>query len=100
MLGNGNLFIIELDTERANPYYIKAFFESEVGTSALKNIAVGSQIPNISSESLRRLTVPLPPIEEQNEFAQKYMAKIDEVKILQARLQKAMSSLKTMYEEE
>lgn len=100
VLGNGNLFIIELDTERANPYYIKAFFESEVGTSALKNIAVGSQIPNISSESLRRLTVPLPPIEEQNEFAQKYMAKIDEVKILQARLQKAMSSLKTMYEEE
>ena len=89
-----------MDTERANPYYIKAFFESEVGTSAHKNIAVGSQIPNISSESLRRLTVPLPPIEEQNEFAQKYMAKIDEVKILQARLQKAMSSLKTMYEEE
>lgn len=100
VLGNGNLFIIELDEEKANPYFIKAFFESEVGALSLKNIAVGSAMPNISTESLKKLIVPLPPIEEQNMFAEKYMAKIDEVKILQTRLQKAMNSLKNMYEEE
>ncbi len=99
VLGNGNLFIIELDTEKANPYFIKAFFESELGIQALKTIVVGSTIPNISSESLKKLIVPLPPIEEQNKLADKYLAKIDEIKILQTRLQKAMNSLKNMFEE-
>lgn len=99
LLGNGNLFIIELDLKKANPYFIKAFFESETGALSLKSISVGSTIPNISTESLRKLTVPLPPIEEQNEFEKKYLAKIDEIKILQTRLKKAMSSLKNMFEE-
>lgn len=99
ILGNGNLFIIELDTDKANPYFIKAFFESEVGSLSLKSIAVGSSIPNISSEALKKLMVPLPPLEKQNAFAEKYLAKIDEVKILQNRLRKAKNSLKNMYEE-
>ena len=51
MLGNGNLFIIELDNEKINPYFIKAFFDSEAGTAALNSIVVGATIPNISAES-------------------------------------------------
>ena len=31
ILGNGNLYIIELDQSKVNPYYLQAFFESEQG---------------------------------------------------------------------
>ena len=47
IIGNGNMYIIELDEEKANPYYIKAFFESEQGIAALKSITVGATIQSI-----------------------------------------------------
>ena len=80
ILGNGNLFIIALDEEKVNPFFLKAFFDSEVGFASLKKIVVGTTIPNISLESLKKLMVPLPPMEKQNEIADLYQAKLDEIK--------------------
>ncbi len=99
LLGNGNLFIIELDEEKVNPYFLKAFFDSEVGTAALISIAAGVALLNISVESLRKLIVPLPPMEKQNEIANLYQAKIDEIKMLRLRIQKAQNELKGIFGE-
>ncbi|SFQ06924.1 type I restriction enzyme M protein [Butyrivibrio proteoclasticus] len=99
ILGNGNLFIIELDEEKVNPYFIKAFFDSEVGTAVLKSIAVGATIPNISAESLKKLIVPLPSMEKQNEIANLYQAKQDEIKVLQLKIQKAQNDLRGIFGE-
>ena len=52
--------IIELDESRANPYYIKAFFDSEQGIAALKSITVGATIPNIGVDKLKNVMIPLP----------------------------------------
>ena len=60
--------VIEIDEEKANPYFIKAFFESEQGIAALKSIVVGSTIPNIGVESLKSLKIPIPSLEEQNKI--------------------------------
>lgn len=97
ILGNGNLFIIELDEVKVNPYFLKAFFDSEVGTTVLKSIAVGATIPNISAESLKKLIVPLPSMEKQNEIANMYQAKQDEIKVLQLKIQKAQNDLKGIF---
>ena len=99
ILGNGNLFIIALDEEKVNPFFIKAFFESEVGFASLKKIVVGSTIPNISLESLKKLIVPLPPMEKQNEIADLYQAKQDEIKVLQLKLKKAHNALRGIFGE-
>ena len=99
MLGNGNLFIIELDNEKINPYFIKAFFDSEAGTAALNSIVVGATIPNISAESLKKLLVPLPTMEKQNEIAALYQAKQDEIKTLKTRIQKAEDELRGIFGE-
>lgn len=99
ILGNGNLFIIALDEEKVNPFFIKAFFESEVGFASLKKIVVGSTIPNISLESLKKLIVPLPPMEKQNEIADLYQAKQDEIKVLQLKLEKAHNALRGIFGE-
>lgn len=99
ILGNGNLFIIELDEEKVNPYFIKAFFDSEVGAAVLKSIVVGATIPNISAESLKKLIVPLPSMEKQNEIANLYQAKQDEIKVLQLKIQKAQNDLRGIFGE-
>lgn len=99
ILANGNLFIIEINEEKANPYYIKAFFESEQGIAALKSIVVGSTIPNIGVESLKTLKIPLPSLEEQNKIAEKYQATQDEIKVLKLRLAKAVDRLYHIFDE-
>ena len=100
LLGNGNLFIIELDEQKVNPYYLQAYLNSETGTEALRSIVVGAAIPNISIESLKRLTVPLPPMKEQNEIAELFQAKRKEIKSLQSKLQKIQNELKYFFNKE
>lgn len=100
ILANGNLYIIEVDKARANPYYLKAFFESEHGVSALKSITVGATIPNIGVEMLKGLVIPLPSMEEQNRIAQKYQATLDEIAVLKLRLENAVSRLYHIFDVE
>lgn len=100
ILANGNLYIIELDEEKANPYYIKAFFDSEQGHVVLKNITVGAMMPNIGVDKLKKLEIPLPPIEEQERIAQEYQATLDEIAIIKLRLKKAINKLHHIWDEE
>lgn len=99
ILGNGNLFIIELDEEKVNPYYIKAFFDSDAGTATLNSIVVGASIPNISAESLKKIIIPLPSMEKQNEIANLYQAKQDEIKVLRLKIRKAQNDLRGIFAE-
>lgn len=99
ILGNGNLYIIELDEEKVNPYFLKAFFESEQGIASLKNISVGTAMPNIPVDALKKMQIPVPSLDKQNIIAEKYLAKMDEIKVLNLRLVKAKNALKNIFEE-
>ena len=93
LLANGNLFIIEIDQEQADPYFVKAFLESEKGIATLKSIAVGSALPNISIEALRKMPIPKVALAKQREIAQAYLAKVDEIAVLKRQLGKAVNAL-------
>lgn len=99
ILANGNLYIIELDEEKADPYYIAAFLGSEQGTAALKSITVGATIPNIGVEQLKKLIIPIPSLEQQNEIAAKYQAYKDEIAMLQLKIERTKSKLAHIFEE-
>lgn len=97
ILANGNLYIIELDESKANPYYIKAFLESDSGTAVLKSITVGATIPNIGVDKLKKINIPLPSIEEQNKIAQKYLDIFAEIESLKAQLDEATARLQSVF---
>ena len=98
ILANGNLYIIELDEDKVDPYYVKAFLESEKGIATLKSITVGASIPSIGVEALRKIQIPLIPIEEQRKVAVRYLAKVDEIALFQRKLQKAYEELGHIYD--
>lgn len=98
ILANGNLYVIELDEEKVNPYFVKAFLESEQGVEGLKLITVGATIPNIGVEQLKKMPIPLPSMEEQNRIAEKYLATLDEIKQLETQLDAAKNKLKSIYD--
>ena len=99
ILANGNLYVIELDETKVNPYFVKAYLESENGTIALSRVTVGATLPNIPVDGLKKIMIPCPDMSVQNEIAEKYLAKMDEVKILKHKLARATAELKSIYEE-
>ena len=87
------MFIIRLDENVADPYYIKAFLESETGITLLKSIAVGAAMPNLSTEAIRNMQIDLPPLQRQKEIAHRYKAKLTEIVLLKRKLAQAVDSL-------
>lgn len=100
LLATGNLFIIELDEKKINPFFLQAFFSSEIGASSLRNICAGSVLPTISLSKLKTLTIPCPSIDKQKIIADKYAATADEIVLLKRRLKKNIAKMKTLYDEE
>lgn len=100
LLATGNLFVIELDETKVNPFYIQAFFASEAGVSLFRSICTGTGLPTISLDKLKKLVVPLPSIEEQNRIGNRYAATMDEVILLKRKLEKSIARMKHIYDEE
>ncbi|MFP3043088.1 N-6 DNA methylase [Treponema primitia] len=99
IIANGNLFVIELDETRANPYYIKAFLESDVGIKSLKSISVGMAIPNIAINGLMKLKIPLVPLKEQEKFAAEYQTTLDEIALYKRKIEKSVNALLSSFKE-
>lgn len=100
ILANGNLFVIELDEEKVNPFFLTAFFNSNTGSECLKRISVGTAIPNIGVEDLKNMIIPLPSLEEQNTIAHKYQAARDEIKVLKVKLSDVLERMQSVFDNE
>ena len=97
ILATGNMFILEIDETKANPYYVQALFDSELGRALFKSIYVGSAIPTISLEKLRKLEIPLLSPEEQNIIGEKYKEELERIADLKEKLETSREKLKQIY---
>lgn len=97
ILATGNMFILEIDDTKADPYYVQALFDSELGRALFKSIYVGSAIPTISLEKLRKLEIPLPSPEEQNIIGEKYKEELERIADLKEKLETSREKLKRIY---
>lgn len=97
ILSTGNMFILEIDETKVNPYYLQALFDSELGRALFKSIYVGSVIPTISLEKLRKLEIPLPSPEEQNIIGEKYKEELERIAGLKEKLSTSREKLKRIY---
>lgn len=100
VVANGNLFIIELDLNKVNPFYVQAFLASDLGKATLKSIYTGGAIPTITLEKLKRMIIPLPSLQEQEVIAQKYSAAVDELILLNRKVEKTKNRMKRIFEED
>ena len=99
IIATGNFYIIEIDQTKANPYFIQAFLESELGEATLNHASGGAAIKSISMEAVKSILIPLPPLEEQNKIALKYQATLDEYEILKRKLQRVLEKKRHLLSE-
>jgi len=100
ILANGNLFLIEVDKKKVNPYYLQAYLNSKDGRDALNRIITGSFIPSISLTALKEMLIPMVSLKEQDTIAKKYLAKLDELAMLKIKIEKVQEELKSIYQQE
>lgn len=98
VIASSNLFICRLNQDKINPWFLKAFLESEDGERMLGSIAVGTAIRSISRKALEGLSVPCPPMEKQNAIANAYQTKLQEIGQLETKLRDLRGELGRIYE--
>lgn len=100
ILANGNLYIVRLDTERVDPYFVAAFLSSEDGKRSLEYMVVGTTIPNLPLRNLRNIQIPVLDKEVQSRVAARYRANLDQIAVLRIQLDSARVALTAAYDEE
>lgn len=76
---NPRLMKITFDKEKVNPYYFKFFFQSESLKRALSENTHGGTMDILNLGIVRKIAMPLPPLELQNEFFS-FVNKVDKSK--------------------
>lgn len=99
ILVSGILYILKLDETKINPYYLKAFFDSEKGQTILKESSVGTTLITMAVDALKKIKIPLPNLEVQNAIGAKYKENLEKVSLLQDKLNEAISRLSLIFDE-
>ncbi len=67
----GYLIRTQYDAKKLNPKYMKMFMESQLYWEQLKNGTIATAQPNCNGQTLSKMILPLPPLEEQEEIVKK-----------------------------
>lgn len=100
VVADGNLIVLELDESKIDPYFLQAFFASEIGVATLKRAATGEPTKMLSLNDLEKALVPVPPLEIQKKIGKKFAAELDEIAILKRKLEQAKERIKLVYNQE
>ena len=86
--------------EKLNPQYVATFFNTKSIKKMLREMAKGAvNQANINAQELQAIKIPLPPIEQQNEFAA-FVQQIDKSEFtVQQSLEKAETLYKSLMQE-
>lgn len=93
ILATGNMYVVTLDESKADPWFMQAFLESNMGKALLGGLSAGSIIQSIGVDILKNMEVSVPPLEEQYKIAAAYRNAQKKVVEAQENLTKALQEL-------
>ena len=100
IIPTGNLYVLRLNEDKVDPYYIKAYLESERGLAALRRLSTGSVIASLSLSGLKDVLIPMVSLEAQRKIVLKYRTKADEIALLRQRIVRLQRELKSVIDEQ
>ena len=99
IMATGNLFVLELNRDKIDPYYLLAFFDSPEGNRILNHYYDGLTIPSIRIQSLKKIKIPVPSMEKQKIVAQKYRQYQKDLVTAKELVQKLIQSRTDVFDE-
>ena len=95
-----NFYVVTVDKKRVSPVFVAGFLNSDVGQELLSRTTAGEAVRNITTDGLRDLVVPVPAMSDQQDMAERYQAKLDEISVLKLRLERARMEAASFFESE
>lgn len=95
---SGNLIAIRVNQKKINPYYLKAFIDSESGDMAIKSIQTGTSIITINANSLKDMKISLLSTAEQEAIGNEYKKNLELIIDLVERYKTAASYSNQIFE--
>ena len=95
-----NFYVVTVDKKRVSPVFVAGFLNSDVGQELLSRTTAGETVRNITTDGLRDLIVPVPAMADQQDMAERYQAKLDEISVLKLRLERARMEAASFFESE
>lgn len=95
----GNLIAIRANEAKINPYYLKAFLDSEQGQMVLKSVQTGTTIISLNLNSLKDMKISLLPAEHQEQIADRYKTNLNDIQNYLELYETAMKRKKEIYNE-
>ena len=99
IIANGNLYILEVDETKVDPYYLQAFLQSDEGQKLLASVATGATFASISIKDLSDLEIPLPPLPEQKVKGKVYKEALNDIVSLTTKLEKTKIKIASLFDE-
>ena len=97
ILVSSNLYIIRV-TDKMNPYFLKALFETDDAQKLFKSFTVGTALPTISKDFLKKLEIPVPSLSIQDELQKRYCTIEKEKEAISSRLEELINEQKSLFE--
>ena len=98
IVATGSLLVIRCDEEKINPFYLKTFFDSSIGSKILESIQTGSTIISINASALLKMRIPLIKKSRQDYIAKRFLINLDQFKLLEMRLSKLEKEIKEIFD--
>lgn len=76
-----------------NPYYLKTFFLSDIGKQQIYRWGNKSTRPELNTEEVKKILIPIPPLEIQNKIAEVMQFAYSQKKQKEAEAQKLLDSI-------
>lgn len=72
LLVSGNLYLIRIDKEKINPYFVKLFLESESGQRIIRSFSSEGAATILSVAAIKNIPIPNLSISEQQKLQRQY----------------------------
>lgn len=94
----GNLIAIRVNETKINPYYLKAFLDSEQGEMVIKSIQTGTSIITLNPNSLKDMKVSLLDMPLQVAIAEEYKKNLNLIEELLEKYNEATGNSSKIFE--
>ena len=98
ILANGNLYIIRIDHNIVDPYYLKAFLLSNKGQDYIESHHSSDKVHMISITELEDMVIPIPKTAKQNEITVKCQQIDEEIKEYQRLIKSNLEEINKLFE--
>ena len=92
IIANGSINVIRVNQDKMNSRYLKMFLDSEKGKQTIEKIKIGKTTPSLNTGALKKIEVPCPTLEEQNEIVKEYEEIKNTIETLKSKLNKMINN--------